>query len=83
MESGNFRHTREEKGDAQKGSIHFQRNGIPYGGVILFADWGLETEIDAKGTYGQKLSPEDVRMCFASTLAACDHIQNRDLAEKG
>lgn len=49
-----------------------RRNGVPYKGVILFADWGLETEIDAKGTYGQKFSLEDVQMCFASTFAATD-----------
>lgn len=50
----------------------FEKNGVPYRGVLLFADWGLETEIDAKDTYGQKLSPEDVQMCFASTLACVD-----------
>lgn len=58
----------------------FQRNGVLYRGIILFADWGLEAEIDAKDTYGQKLSPDDVRMCFASTLAATDqtlkHLQD-------
>lgn len=50
----------------------FQKNGVSFKGVILFADWGLETEIDAKGTYGQKLSPEDVQMSFDSTFAAVD-----------
>ena len=50
----------------------FAQNGVPFKGVVLFADWGLETEIDAKGTYGQKLTPDDVQMCFASTFAATD-----------
>lgn len=58
----------------------FRKNGISYRGIILFADWGLETEIDAKDTYGQKLSPDDIQMCFASTLAATDqtlkHLQD-------
>lgn len=50
----------------------FDRQSVPFRGVILFADWGLETEIDAKNTYGQKLSPEDIKMSFASTFAATD-----------
>lgn len=50
----------------------FAKHGVPFRGIILFADWGLETEIDAKDTYGQELSPEDVQMCFASTFARTD-----------
>lgn len=49
-----------------------KRSEVPFKGVILFADWGLETEIDAKDTFGQKLSPEDIQMCFASTFARID-----------
>lgn len=52
----------------------FDNNGIPFVGRLRFADWGLETEIDTKGTYGQKLSQEDIQMCFASTLAATDQM---------
>lgn len=50
----------------------FHRHQVPFRGVILFADWGLETEIDANDTFGQKLSPEDIQICFASTFAATD-----------
>ncbi|OGE04601.1 hypothetical protein A3B51_00185 [Candidatus Curtissbacteria bacterium RIFCSPLOWO2_01_FULL_41_18] len=50
----------------------FAKHKIPFQGVILFANWGLETEIDAKDTYGRKLLPDDVRMCFASTFARTD-----------
>lgn len=50
----------------------FVKNDIPYKGVLIFADWGVETEIDAKDTYGRALSQEDVRMCFSSTQAETD-----------
>ena len=50
----------------------FAKNRIPYRGELIFADWGLETEIDARDTYGRKLSQEDIRTCFASTLANTD-----------
>lgn len=43
-----------------------------FGGFLIFADWGIETEIDDKNTYGRKLTQEDIRMCFASSLAATD-----------
>lgn len=48
------------------------KHNVPFKGILLFADWGLETEINAKDTYGQKLSAEDVQMCFNSTVAATD-----------
>jgi hypothetical protein len=54
-------------------------NEVPYRGLILLADWGLETEIDATDTYGQKLTPADIDLCFMSTLSATDqtlkHLQ--------
>lgn len=50
----------------------FAKHKIPFQGIVLFADWGLETEIDAKDTYGQKLSTEDIQMCFASTFSRTD-----------
>ncbi len=61
----------------------FSKHKIPFQGVILFADWGLETEIDAKDTYGQKLSSEDVKMCFQSTFAKTDeHLSKLQQDEK-
>lgn len=50
----------------------FVRHGIPYTGVLIFANWGLETKIDARDTYGRKLAQEDIGLCFASTLARTD-----------
>lgn len=58
----------------------FAKNKIPYRGELIFADWGLETEIDARDTYGRKLTQEDIQTCFASTLANTDgrllYLQN-------
>lgn len=45
---------------------------IPYQGLLIFADWGMETELDEKNTYGKKLTQENIRMCFTSSLAATD-----------
>lgn len=50
----------------------FEKHEIPYQGMMLFADYGLETEIDVKDSYGQKLSLEDIKMCFQSSFAATD-----------
>lgn len=50
----------------------FAKNKIPYRGELIFADWGLETEIDARDTYGRKLTQEDIQTCFVSTLANTD-----------
>lgn len=50
----------------------FARHNVPYIGTLVFADWGLETEIDAKDTYGRKLSAKDIQMSFASTFAQTD-----------
>ena len=50
----------------------FARNKVPYTGVLIFANWGLETEIDARDTYGRKLTQEDIKLCFASTFARTD-----------
>jgi len=58
----------------------FAKHKIPYKGVLQFADWGLETEINAKDTYGRKLSAEDIQMCFQSTIAATDeHLRSLQL----
>jgi hypothetical protein len=46
----------------------FARFGIPYEGDLLLADFGLETEVVAKDTYGVRLSQEEIESCFASTL---------------
>lgn len=48
------------------------KHKIAYRGLLIFADWGIETEIDDKNTYGRKLTQKDIRMCFASSLAATD-----------
>lgn len=58
------------------------KHQIPYRGILLFADWGLETEINAKDTYGRKLSQEDVQMCFQSTVAATDEHLSALQADK-
>lgn len=50
----------------------FARNSILYEGYLIFADWGFETEIDAKDTYGRKLSSEDIQICFESTISKTD-----------
>ncbi len=50
----------------------FEKHGIPYQGILLFADYGLETEIDARDSYGRKLSEGDIKMCFQSTFAQTD-----------
>lgn len=50
----------------------FAKHGVPFEGRLIFANWGLETEIDAKDTYGRKLTPEDIRMSFESTFAKTD-----------
>lgn len=50
----------------------FVKNNVPYKGELIFADWGLETEIDARDTYGKKLNQEDIQTCFASTFASSD-----------
>ncbi len=61
----------------------FAKYQIPFKGFLQFADWGLETEINAKDTYGRKLSPEDIQMCFQSTLAATDeHLRSLQLNEE-
>lgn len=61
----------------------FAKYRIPFKGVLQFADWGLETEINAKDTFGRKLSPEDIQMCFQSTLAATDeHLRSLQLDEE-
>lgn len=50
----------------------FAKHNIPVQGALIFANWGLETEIDAQDTYGRKLSQDDVQLCFASTFAETD-----------
>lgn len=61
-------------GESQPLLRAFQKHKIPYLGMLVFANWGLETEIDAKDTYGRELSPEDIQMCFESTLATTDEV---------
>ncbi len=48
------------------------KHGIPYNGTLVLANYGSETEITAKDTYGRKLSADDIQMCFASSLAKTD-----------
>ncbi len=48
----------------------FNKHGIPYKGFVIFADWGLETEIDAKGTFGEKLSADEIRKRFQQSFDA-------------
>lgn len=50
----------------------FEKYNIPYQGTLLFADYGLETEIEAKDSYGRKLSQTDIKMCFQSSFAKTD-----------
>jgi hypothetical protein len=50
----------------------FQKHDIPFQGLLIFANWGLETEITAQDTYGRKLTEEDVQLCFESTFAKTD-----------
>lgn len=52
----------------------FIKHNIPYSGSLIFANWGLETEIDAQDTYGKKLTRENVQMSFASTRARTDEM---------
>ncbi|MCR4263507.1 MAG: hypothetical protein NUV98_02180, partial [Candidatus Roizmanbacteria bacterium] len=33
---------------------------IPYSGLLVFADWGTETEISARDTYGEALESDQV-----------------------
>lgn len=57
---------------------------VPYSGVLLFADWGLETEITTQDTYGTELSSEDIQICFQSTLALTDqHLLKLQNGEQG
>lgn len=42
--------------------------GVPYEGYLLFADFGSETEIVAKDSYGVQLTQEEIEKRFASTL---------------
>jgi hypothetical protein len=50
----------------------FQKHEIPYKGTLIFADWGMETDLMDKNTYGTKLAQDDIRMCFDSSYAAVD-----------
>ena len=45
-------------------------NGIPYEGVIIFADWGMETEIDTTDSYGEQVSPDEVVRRFSQSFGA-------------
>ncbi len=55
----------------------FVSHGVPYKGILIFADWGMETEIMDKNTYGTTLTQEDIRMCFDSSFAAVDEHLGR------
>lgn len=61
------------------------KNKIPYEGVLIFADWGMETEIMDNNTYGVKLAQDDIRSCFDSSYAAVDEhlgeLQKGNLAD--
>lgn len=49
-----------------------KKHNISYKGTLVLANYGSETEIDARDTYGRKLNPEDIEMSFASTYAKTD-----------
>lgn len=46
----------------------FARFGVPYEGHLLFADYGFETEIVAKDSYGAQLSQDEIERRLDSTL---------------
>lgn len=48
----------------------FTHFGIPYEGYLLFADFGLETEIVVNDSYGIQMSQVDIEKCFQSSLKA-------------
>ncbi len=58
------------------------KHSVPYRGLLIFADWGMETELNAKDQFGSKLSLEDVQMLFQSSIAKTDeHLL--ELQQKG
>lgn len=62
----------------------FKKHEIPYRGELIFADWGMETEIMDKNTFGVKLSQEDIRMCFDSSYSAVDeHLKRLQASDDG
>jgi len=60
----------------------FQRNGIPYRGTLIIADWGLENEIEAFSHDGRPLSPNEVAERFCSTAAHAEESLARLQADE-
>lgn len=58
----------------------FNRRGIAYRPTLVFADWGMETEMTAKDTYGAVLPQEEVVRrfadCFQKTGALIEQAKN-------
>lgn len=48
------------------------KHQIAYEGVLVFADWGLETEITARGSYGEELAADEVVERFAESFRATE-----------
>lgn len=64
-----------EEGKSAIGCLADHR--IPYEGVIIFADWGMETEIDTTDSYGERVSPDEVVRRFSQSFdATASHLEN-------
>ncbi len=62
----------------------FHKNRVPYRGIFIFADWGSETEITAKDTYGDVLSADEVVRRFAASFEkTAELLQTRQRQDEG
>ncbi|MBI4137176.1 hypothetical protein HY469_03885 [Candidatus Roizmanbacteria bacterium] len=58
-----------------------KENGIPYSGLLVFADWGTETELSAKDTYGETLDTDQVVSQFEESFRATHALLSQHQAE--
>lgn len=52
----------------------FAKHEIPCEGVVVFADWGMETEITAKDTYGRQLAQDEMVERFVQSFQATGNL---------
>lgn len=61
----------------------FRQNRVSYHGTFVFADWGSETEITAKDTYGDILPADEVVRRFAASFDATEDLLQTQQRKNG
>lgn len=84
LDSGSSQIARKliEEGKSVIGCLADHR--IPYEGMIIFADWGMETEIDTTDSYGERVSPDEVVRRFSQSFdATANYLEKAQGGQEG